>query len=85
MPAAGERARFMSLESMVKHVGLAVGSTASAAMLTTDAEDRLVGMESVGLLSVALMGLTPVACIVLERRLGRSAAPVLTPAVGEHA
>ena len=34
-----------------------------------------------GLLAVALMSLTPVACIVLERRLGRLPAPVLAPAV----
>lgn len=83
VPAPAQRARFMSLESMVKHAGLAIGSGLSATMLSTDAEDRLVGMDTAGLVSVALMALTPFACVTLERRLGRPARAPLAPA--EHA
>lgn len=81
VPAPSERARFMSLESMVKHLALAAGSTASAAMLTTDPSNHLVGMEQVGVASIVLMALTPLACLALERRLTRPYAPAVSPPV----
>lgn len=54
VPRPAERGRFMSLFSSAQQLGSAGGALCSAALISTGADGRLLGMPGLGLLSVAL-------------------------------
>ncbi len=59
IPAAHERAQFMSLQSAVHHLGAAVGAFAGANLLQSLPSQALLGMTRVGVVSIGLALLTP--------------------------
>ncbi len=70
VPDLRERARFMSLQSTVQHGGSALGAMISSLMLSTDSHGALVGMPTVGWLSVVLTGSMPILLYLLQERVG---------------
>lgn len=68
VPAAGERARFMSLQSATAHLASSTGAILSAQMLHEQAGHQLVGMPRVAALSLGLTVLAPVMVALVERR-----------------
>jgi predicted MFS family arabinose efflux permease len=68
VPDARERARFMSLQSTVQHVGSSAGAMLSSLMLSTDAHGALIGMNEVGWLAITLTGLLPFLLYALQAR-----------------
>jgi len=70
LPAPHERAAFMSLLSSMQHIGNGIGALAASAMLTMDSCGRMVHMEWVGLLAIAMALFQPL-CLVLIRRSSR--------------
>ena len=71
VPAAHERARFMSIQSAVQHMAAAVGAVLASQMLTEQPDGRLVGMDRVAGLAIALSLFLPLLMWLLERRVGR--------------
>jgi predicted MFS family arabinose efflux permease len=69
VPHADERARFMSANSAVQHMGAAIGAIAGAQMLSEAPGGALVGMHVVGWLSVLLAAPLPLLLWAVERRL----------------
>lgn len=80
VPEPAERARFMAMESTIRHGALALGSSASSILLSTEG-GRLVGMHDAALVSIAIVSLVPLVVLALERRVRREAAPAPQPAV----
>ncbi|MFO0627587.1 MAG: MFS transporter [Polyangiales bacterium] len=68
VPTPAERARFMSLQSAVQHGASSLGAVLSAAMLSQRSDGRLVGVERVAALTVALFATLPFALAAVERR-----------------
>lgn len=67
VPPPEERARFMSLQSAVQHVGSSVGALVSAWLLASDASGRLDGMPRVAALAMALAVTLPFLLRALRR------------------
>jgi predicted MFS family arabinose efflux permease len=70
VPAASERARYMSVQSALGHAASATGAMVSARVLTEDADLALVGMDRLAmgsLVAMSAMGLM----FWIEARLGR--------------
>ena len=59
IPAAHERAQFMSLQSAIHHLGAAAGAFTGARLLQSLPSQRLMGMTTVGVVSIGLALLTP--------------------------
>jgi predicted MFS family arabinose efflux permease len=59
VPRPEERARFLSLQSAVQHVGSASGAILSARMLRERPDHALVGMPEVALVAIALTAALP--------------------------
>jgi predicted MFS family arabinose efflux permease len=69
VPEQAIRARFMSFQSAVQHLGAASGAFLSSQMLTDLPDGRLGGMTQVVLVSFALSLTLPVMFFLVERRL----------------
>jgi predicted MFS family arabinose efflux permease len=81
VPSPSERGSFMSLQSTIQHFASACGAFASSKLLSSNADGKLVGIEKVAAISMALTLLVPVLIAVLERRVdGRKLVPVGGPA-----
>jgi len=77
VPASSERARFMSIQSAVQHSASAVGAFASSQMLSELPSGALVGMDRVGLVSIALTLTLPFLLRAVETHVRRrDAVPV---------
>jgi hypothetical protein len=68
VPAAAERARFMSIQSAVQHLASSLGAFASAAMLRELPGGKLEGMAGVATLSIAFASLFPLLAWAVESR-----------------
>ena len=71
IPRAHERAGFMSAQSAVQHISLAVAAIASSFLLSERPDKSLVGMELVGWLSIAFALALPFCVMAIERGLKR--------------
>jgi predicted MFS family arabinose efflux permease len=80
VPAANERARFMSLMSAIQHLSTSAGAVFSSVILSTGEDSQLVGMPGLGLLAMVVAALVPPLFLLVERRV-RRAAPVPAVAV----
>jgi hypothetical protein len=78
VPAAPERAGFMSLLSAIQNFASTAGSFIAAQILTSDADGRLSNMDLVALLSIAAGLLIPVLMLVVERSVRQQTAAVPT-------
>jgi len=78
VPRPEARARFMAMESTVRHVALALGSSLSSMLLSTEGE-RLVGMHDAALVSIAIVSAVPFVLFALERQIRPAAAPAIAP------
>lgn len=67
LPKPYERAAFMSLLSSIQHLGNGVGALAASAILTTGTGGILINMQWVGLLSIVLALIQPVALILISQ------------------
>ena len=67
VPSVAERARFMSLQSSVQHSASAAGNFLASRILWELPDHRLGGMESVGIISMALTSLVPLLLQMVER------------------
>ncbi|HEX6245858.1 MAG TPA: MFS transporter [Polyangiales bacterium] len=68
VPAARERARFMSLQSCVQHLASAAGAMFASQLLITRSDGGLVGMDSVATVSALLAASVPVLMGLIEPR-----------------
>jgi predicted MFS family arabinose efflux permease len=75
VPLPTERARFMSAQSAAQHTAAAAGGAISAALLTNGPGGVLVGMDRLGMLSIALTALVPAFVWLVTERLRRREIP----------
>jgi predicted MFS family arabinose efflux permease len=68
VPTATERARFLSFQSAVQHAASAAGAFLAARMLRELPDGKLVGMDRVGLIAMALTAVVPLMLWTVERR-----------------
>lgn len=66
VPAPAERARFMAMESTIRHGSLALGAGISSLLLVEEG-GVLVGMHHAALASIAVVSLVPFVVFALER------------------
>lgn len=71
IPAPHERARFMSLQSAIHHMGAAAGAFFAAHVLETRPDQTLQGMPTVGILFVVLVLGTPLFLWRIQRAIAR--------------
>lgn len=87
VPTPDERARFMSLQSMIQHLGSASGAFLSSQLLSQTDDGRLVHMDRVAYTSIGLLLALPVLLYWVERGVKRSEAETkplaLAPAAAE--
>ena len=76
VPAAHERARFLSLQSAIQHLAAALGAFLSARMLTELPGGKLEGIPAVALASIAMTLVLPFMFWRVERGLKDRVAPV---------
>jgi len=74
VPEPGERARFLSAQSAVQHLGAATGSFLGSSMLRELPGGSLGGMDRVAWLAVTLAATVPALLWLVELRLERGAA-----------
>ncbi len=85
VPEQAIRARFMSFQSAVQHMGAAVGAFLSSKLLIDLPDGRLEGLTQVVLFSMGLALVLPVLMYAVEQRLlareqaGKLAAPAVAP------
>ncbi|UJR83593.1 MFS transporter [Sandaracinus amylolyticus] len=72
VPAPEERARFMSLQSMVQHLGSAAGAFLGSQLLAEGADGALLHMDRVAWTAIVLMIATPILMLAVEARVARS-------------
>ncbi|WP_242343000.1 MFS transporter [Anaeromyxobacter terrae] len=86
VPAPEERARFMSAQSVVQHLGSATGALLASSMLQQLPGGRLAGMDRVAWLALALAAIVPGLLWLLELRVrGRDAGAEELSADRRHA
>jgi predicted MFS family arabinose efflux permease len=68
VPAADERARFMSIQSAVQHLASATGAVVAAQLLSELPDHRLVGVPRIALVSIVLTLLVPPLFWLVESR-----------------
>jgi len=68
VPSVRERASFLSLQSAVSHASSSAGAFLAARLLREEPDGRLVGMDRVGLMALALTLLVPLMLRAVERR-----------------
>lgn len=83
VPAAHERARFMSFQSAVQHFASSTGAIVSSLILVEGAGKVLVGFDTVVIVSIALFMTLPPFMWVLEGRI-RGRTRVATPEPAPH-
>lgn len=83
VPEADERARFMSLQSMVQHVGAAAGAFLSSQLLSTTDDGLLVGLPHVAWVAVLTMAALPFFMATVQARLAPAHTPAPAAAPGE--
>ncbi len=71
VPVQAERARFMSIQSAVQHMASALGAFGSAQLLREATDGRLLGVERMAAVSMALTLLLPLFLFLVERRVQR--------------
>jgi predicted MFS family arabinose efflux permease len=71
IPAPSVRARFMSAQSAVQHTASAAGAFLSSAWLTAEPSGRLVGIEPIASVALALALVVPFLVAYVERDLAR--------------
>jgi predicted MFS family arabinose efflux permease len=71
VPEAGERARFLSVQSCVQHVASAAGAMLASRLLATRPDGGLVGMEQVASVTAVLAACVPVLMSMVEPRVKR--------------
>ena len=81
VPYAGQRARFMSAQSAVRHTGSAVGSACGAALLISLPDGNLDGMIQVGWVALALAWISLPLLTSVESRVRRRRPLVAQPAI----
>jgi predicted MFS family arabinose efflux permease len=69
VPAANERARFMSSQSAVQHLSTALGAISSTALLTERPDHSLAGMPVLALGAIALCFIFPALLAAIDARL----------------
>ena len=69
VPAAQERAGFMSVQSAVQHMAGALGAIASSQFLSDGPGGSLLGVPALAMTSIALAFLTPPLVFAVERLL----------------
>lgn len=80
LPAAHERAQYMSMQSAVQHIASSIGAIGSTQILVTEpGTGRLVHMPVVALTAVAVGLLTPLLMWQVERRVRRGDLGYLRP------
>jgi predicted MFS family arabinose efflux permease len=71
VPATGERARFMSVQSAVQHLASAIGAVLSSQLLTERPDRSLEGMPRVAWTSMIMLMTVPVMMALVEGRVRR--------------
>jgi predicted MFS family arabinose efflux permease len=71
VPEAGERARFLSLQSCVQHVASAAGAMLASQLLSTRSDGGLAGIDRVASLTALLTACVPVLMGLVEPRVKR--------------
>lgn len=79
VPRAHERARFMSLQNSVQHVGAAIGAMLSSSLLEELPDGRLSGMPVVATFSIAMAFGLPLLLRLVERQLQQRETPSTQP------
>jgi predicted MFS family arabinose efflux permease len=79
VPRPHERARFMSLQSAVQHVGAAIGAMLSSSLLEELPDKRLSGMPVVATFSIAMAFGLPLLLRLVEQRLQQREVPAAQP------
>ena len=79
VPSPSERARFMSIQSMVQHLASGIGAGIAGQILATAPDGSLIHIEVVAQMSIALSALLPPLFRAVEGRVRRAAA---APAAG---
>jgi predicted MFS family arabinose efflux permease len=79
VPSAGERARFMSIQSAVQHAASAAGAFLSSQLLSEQPSGKLVGMDRVGAVSIALTLTLPFLLYAVEGAVRRRERPEVLP------
>jgi predicted MFS family arabinose efflux permease len=79
VPRAHERARFMSLQSAMQHVGAACGAVLSSWLLTEEPDKRLSGMPVVATFSIAMAFGLPLLLRFVERQVEQRETQVAQP------
>jgi predicted MFS family arabinose efflux permease len=79
VPRPHERARFMSLQSAVQHVGAAIGAMSSSSLLEERPDERLSGMRVVATFSIAMAFGLPLLLRLVERQLQQREVPAAQP------
>lgn len=79
VPRPHERARFMSLQSAVQHVGAAIGAMLSSSLLEELPDKRLSGMPVVATFSIAMAFGLPLLLRLVERQLQQREVPAVQP------
>ncbi len=72
VPGPAERARYMSVQSCVQHMASAIGAMLGSALLASQPDGALIGMERVAAFTAVLSALVPVVMFMLEARVLRS-------------
>jgi predicted MFS family arabinose efflux permease len=68
VPTRDRRARFLSAQSAVQHMGSSLGAMGASAFLTSTPDGRLVGLERIAAFVLGLSLLVPVLGFAIERR-----------------
>ncbi len=71
VPQPNERGAFMSVQSTMQHLASACGAFVSSKLLASDGSGRLIGIDKVAVLAIALSLAAPLLVVVLERRINR--------------
>lgn len=80
VPAPHERGGFMSLLSSLTHLGTSAGAFLSSHMLSHTEDNKLAGIEQVGMLSIALSACVPFLFYYTEKRIrarSKDAVPII--------
>jgi predicted MFS family arabinose efflux permease len=81
LPAPHERAQYMSLQSAVQHLSSSAGAIGASMILVTAADHRLLHMDVVVTIAIALAAMMPLLLWRVERRVrARGAAATVQPA-----
>ncbi|NBX04459.1 MAG: MFS transporter [Alphaproteobacteria bacterium] len=69
VPRPDERGSYMSLQSSVTHLSSAIGAFLSSQILTHSADNRLIGVDRLGIMAIAVSIIVPFLFYFTEKRL----------------